>query len=63
MLEALGTEALILTVSIGGSLVGLGAVALMLHKNKPDPTRKTLKDIVRDAPYERLGNNLKVLKG
>lgn len=62
MFEALGVEALIFGVSIGGSLIGLAAVAVMLHGPKHEPGRQKLSEIVASAPYDRLENNLKVAK-
>lgn len=59
-MENLGVEALILGVTVGGSMAGLVAVALMLRREKPAPAAKDIREIVKAAPYGRIGNNLRV---
>lgn len=62
MPAAIGIDSLVLGVTVFGCLVGAGAVIFMLRDAKPKPARKTVSEIVESAPYERLGNNLKVAK-
>ncbi|WP_209425129.1 hypothetical protein [Pararhodobacter sp. SW119] len=62
MFEAVGVENLVLGLSVGGSLVGLGAVGLMLQRKTAPVPQRRLDAIVQGAPYDRLGNTLKVAK-
>lgn len=59
-MDTLGAEALILGITVGGSMAGLVAVALMLRRREPAQAAKDIRDIVNAAPYGRIGNNIRV---
>lgn len=62
MFAAVDMNALILGISVGGSLIGLGAMAMRIRGLKAEakvPARR-MGQIVRNAPYGRRGNALKI---
>ncbi|MFY0309466.1 hypothetical protein ACFMBG_06175 [Leisingera sp. D0M16] len=63
MFEAMGLETVIVSTIIGACALSFGASAYLYLRARPAPEAKTLDEIVKNAPYHRLHNVLKVEAG
>ncbi|NVK12917.1 MAG: hypothetical protein HWE35_01945 [Rhodobacteraceae bacterium] len=60
MFEAMGLETVIVSTIIGACALSFGASAYLFMRARPQPAAKDLEKIVKNAPYHRLHNVLKV---
>lgn len=63
MFEAMGLETVIVSTIIGACALSFGASAYLFMRARPAPAAKDLDKIVKNAPYHRLHNVLKVEAG
>ncbi|QAX30029.1 hypothetical protein [Leisingera sp. NJS204] len=63
MFEAMGMETVIVSAIAGACTLSFAASAYLFHRSKPQPETGDLDEIVRNAPYHRLHNVLKIKPG
>ncbi|UWQ34243.1 hypothetical protein K3555_07035 [Leisingera sp. M527] len=60
MFEAMGMETVIVSAIAGACSLSFAASVYLFYRSKPQPETSDLDEIVRNAPYHRLHNILKI---